>query len=135
MRRIILCLMIVSAVALHADAPEYKKALALCRRIYLNVRYIRSETVIKSPLDTFIYGGDCADMSALMVYLMESEGMHAEIVLLDLLGYESHHALVLYAGMWFDPTVGKMYTPHHFPFWHIVMDTVENHELLAGWRR
>lgn len=135
---------------LHADeASRYKARLASIARaeyvtnwIYVNVEYQRSPNEVKDPLTTAVSRtGDCADMSGLLMYTLNREGIKARAVLmilpdyLDENGDPQRHMVVILYGIIFDPTKGKSYRSGEFPLRYVVIDDTDYKGLAANWGR
>ncbi len=133
---IILMLFFVSTF-LRADGPadDLVRAGDVCRWINGAVEYVASPAEIKTPAYTLIEGGDCADMSALMLSMLEDMGIRsAEMLLLDLDEFDEHHAVVQLYGWIFDPTTGAVFRDS-FPLPHVVRFEVGYSNLLADWKQ
>lgn len=128
-------LIVVSAsLCAYGPATDLARAREIMRWVHEHVQYVRSPDLIKSPAATLLGGGDCADMSALMLWLLREEGIRAEMLLLDLDDFEEHHAVVLVYGKVFDPTTGREFSAS-FPLPHRVTDAFGISNLLADWEK
>ena len=135
MRRIVIALLILCATAAIAEGPggDILRARELTAWINEHVVYERSPERIKSPADTLATGGDCADLSALLIAALEASGVRrATMLLLDLYDYEEHHAVVELYGRIYDPTTGREYLGA-FPLPHRIGDSIGISNLLADW--
>jgi len=126
-------ILIMAIWRVNADpAHEIVRARELVEWIHEHVEYVPSKDVIKTPADTLMTGGDCADFSALMIALLKAEEIDAEMLLLDLVDFEAHHAVVILYGKIFDPVTGRTYR-HDFPLAYTVGGVVSYENLLLDW--
>ena len=136
MRRFVIALLILWAASTAiADGPasDLLRARELTAWIYEHVEYVRSPERIKSPAETLRDGGDCADLSALLIAALEASVVRrATLLLLDLDDYEEHHAVVSLYGRIYDPTTGREYLGA-FPLPHRIGDSIGISNLLADW--
>ena len=124
MRRLIVIAMflILAATCITADpgigpTHEIERAYDITQWVHETIPYVVSADRIQEPAYTLLNGGDCADMSALVLFFLEAEGITGELLLLDLLDYAPHHAIVRVRGVLFDPVSGLMFTDE-FPLAH-----------------
>ena len=133
MRHIMLLIFLTVSEPAEADvANHFVRAREIVAWIHSSVEYVATPDVIKSPAETLRTGGDCADMSALMLALLEAEEIHAELLLLDLVNYSAHHAVVQLFGRIYDPTTGLEYRGE-FPREYVVGGAVSYANLLTDW--
>jgi transglutaminase-like putative cysteine protease len=131
MKRITLVLCILLSVTAWADEAL---AYQVMMWIHTNVEYVSSPAVIKTPAQTLLTGGDCADMSALMLWLLAEHGIEADMLVLNLDQFVAHHAVVKYRGKIYDPVAGKVFAGA-FPLPHRVAFAMEFNNLLVDWGR
>lgn len=112
-------LMFVAACACaYGPIHEIERARDINLWVHETIPYVVSADRIQEPAYTLLHGGDCADMSALVMWFLEAEGITSgEMLLLDLLDYAPHHAIVRVWGVLFDPVSGLMFTDE-FPLAH-----------------
>ena len=133
MRRLVVTLMALIAIAVAADpVHDIAKARELTEWVNQHVEYVRSPHVIKTPASTLLTGGDCADMSGLLIWLLADEGIKASMLLLDLDDFAEHHAVVSLYGHIYDPTTGRVFR-ERFPLPHRIGDSIGISNLLADW--
>jgi len=114
-------LLLIAIIKVNSDpALEIVRAREIVMWINANITYVPSRDVIKFPAETLMTGGDCADFCSLMIMLLDSEGIRAEMKVLDLDDYEAHHAVVSLLGFIYDPVTGKEYIGE-FPLAHTVV--------------
>jgi hypothetical protein len=138
MRKVIIVtmLLILAAKAVTAlPLDDIRRAKEVNEWVHDIVTYVASPLEIKTPVQTLMTGGDCADMSALIVWILEDEGIEAEMLLLDLRDFDRHHAIVRVLGVLFDPVSGLMFTDE-FPLAHKMNYNVSWTTLLvlANWK-
>lgn len=138
MRKVIIVtmLLILAAKAVTAlPLDDIRRAQEVNEWVHDIVTYVASPLEIKTPAQTLMTGGDCADMSALIVWILEDEGIEAEMLLLDLRDFDRHHAIVRVLGVLFDPVSGLMFTDE-FPLAHKMNYNVSWTTLLvlANWK-
>ena len=137
MKRLVVSILVLLAGATIARGDpihDIARAQELNLRIHNFIPYVVSKDEILNPLDTLANGGDCADMSALLVSLLEADGIPAELILLDLENIEPHHAYVRVWGMYFDPVTGTM-SSETYPLLHKVTYEVSLKNILFAPRR
>jgi len=127
-------LLLLITVSCWADpASDLARAEYVTSWIYANIEYVASPEVIKDPFVTVADGtGDCADDSALLLYTLTREGIEAQLLLLDLLDYVPHHAVVLLHGVMFDPARGAWFAAGEFPLRYEVRVSVQYTNILFG---
>ena len=125
-------LFFVAALAIADPRADILRAQELNQRIHDTIPYVASPREIKEPWDTFANGGDCADMSALLVHLLEREGIPAKMVVI-LPDGEPHHAYVEVWGRVIDPVSGGMFG--EFPIPHKLTRVLGHEFLLWDWWR
>jgi len=129
-------LLVLSIVAVRSDTPAEQRAEAerITVWIHANVEYVASPDRIKNPTETLLDGGDCADMSALLVSMLNDAHVRAaQLLLIDLRDFEEHHAVVELYGWIFDPTTGAVFRGS-FPLAHEIRFEVGFSNLLADWK-
>jgi len=124
--------MLLLVVSLSALPPEIARAKELTGWIHDTIPYVATPYEIKSPADTLRTGGDCADLSALLITLLRAEGIESEMYVMVLLKPRASHAVVKIGDYYFDSTTGETYSLV-FPRPHIRMFTLDNQRLLADW--
>jgi len=129
-----LILFLIATMAVADPGSEIARARELNIWIHESIEYVVSKDEILEPLDTIRLGGDCADMSSLLVTLLKMEGIEAELVVIDLKNYLPHHAYVKLWGMYFDPVTGVM-SSEAYPLLHKVAFSVTLKNILFGERR
>jgi hypothetical protein len=112
-------LMFVSACACaYGPIHEIERARDITEWVHETIPYMVSADRIQEPAYTLLNGGDCADMSALVMWFLEAEGITSgELLLLDLIDYAPHHAIVRVWDVLFDPVSGLTFTDQ-FPLAH-----------------
>lgn len=137
-RATVLCVVVVAASAFGDEAADLERALKLTQQIYERVTYIQDTPLyVKTPAETMFDGGDCADMSGLLINFLEAEGIQATMQTMRLLKAprgQEYHAVVLVHGIIFDPTVGQE-LGIVFPRPHIILRTITSQRILADWSR
>ena len=129
-------LFFAAALAVADPISDIARAQEINLLVHESITYVATPFVIKTPAQTFLTGGDCADMSAYIIWLLEDEGIHgAEMLLLDLDNYVPHHAIVRLWGVMFDPVSGLMFTDE-FPLPHKMNHNVPWNDILilANWK-
>ena len=119
MKIVLLCV----TVSLSADTvSDLERATYVNEWIHRNIEYERSPQVIKGPFTTVKDGtGDCADLSALLLYTLDREGIPAHLVIMVLLDFTDDngrlltHAVVLLHGIIFDPANGDSWPEAKYP--------------------
>lgn len=116
-----------------AYPPEIERAQELNQWIHNTIPYVKSPHELKFPADTIRYGGDCADMSRLLIVFLEAEGIVAEMYVMIMTKSQESHAIVQVGNYFFDPTDGNMYEDT-FPFLHQIAFIIPSLELLSNRR-
>ena len=114
-----IALFLIATAAIADPISDIDRARELNLWIHNSIEYVVSRDYILDPMGTVRLGGDCADMSALLVSMLEAEGIPAEMLLLDLKNIKPHHAYVRVWGMYFDPVTGVM-SSEEYPLLHKV---------------
>ena len=135
-KALIILSLLILAVHTRADpASDIAIARRLNQWIHETIEYRVSRAVIQEPRYTLQYGGDCADMAALLVDMLEHYGIPARIVVLDLRG-PIDHAVVDVWGVILDPQAGNvMLSTDEYPITHKVAFDITLPNLLADWER
>jgi transglutaminase-like putative cysteine protease len=125
--------MVFFATTAMSSPADVQKAYDLNKWVHESFEYVRSPYEIKSPYDTMLEGGDCADLSSLIVWLLGKAEIPAQVVVIDLVDHEEHHAFVVVWGWWFDPVSGRhgwgrYYREYHYSF------SISGKEIAALWR-
>ena len=128
-----IAVMLLMATVVSADPiDDIRRAQELNEWIHESVPYVVSKSDVLSPWETIRNGGDCADMSALLVHMLKQEGIPARMVVILPKG-EPHHAYVEVWGMVVDPVSGGMFG--EFPIPHKIVRTIGLAYLLWDWER
>jgi len=134
----IICLIaIVWGVAeLNADpAADLARTAEINTWFYETIPYVGlTPLYIKTPADTLINGGDCADLSAAVILLLSTEGIEAEMQTMYLYKTGRYHAVVVVHGLLFDPTTGKNHG-FVFPRPHEILRKIGKEKILADWAK
>ena len=127
-------LFLIATTAIADPAQEIARAQEFNTWIHESLEYVISRDDILEPMATIRLGGDCADFSALLVSMLADEGIHAEMLLLDLKNFKPHHAYVRLWGMYFDPVYGTM-SSEEFPLLHKVTHKITLRNILFAPKR
>lgn len=150
MRPLLYIVLLLNAVTGWALPPEVERAQEINAAIYQRFAYEASPWTVKRPGQTIIDGaGDCADLSSLLIEVLEAEGITAVMGVIIIRAFTSDHAVVVMGdlpewrvtdfsqirNLWIlDPTTGQVYSSV-FMRSHLVVFTVDHVWLLDNWSK
>ena len=131
---VIAALILLAKVANPDPATDIAVAKQITEWVHDSIEYESSPDIIKKPWATVAsMRGDCADMSALILAMLEDRGIHGEMVILEMQGtLPPRHAIVRLWGVLFDAVSGMMFTDE-FPLPHKFASAYTFDNILFDW--
>ena len=113
MVKLLLLIVFISACSLDnfqiPDGIEAETIEELNEWVFLNIEFVPDEeNYTQEPEETLLKGtGDCEDQAVLLRELsVQLLGIYPQVVVLW--SYNWGHAIILYNGMWYDPSYGTV---------------------------